>query len=88
MSVDPDFLAAFDALPVGAYGVTFDGRRYRVTKQRMASGRSEKFEAEELGGSDYISLNLYRLADGTSLLRPCEMPEDKVIAFVLGARDE
>ena len=36
---------------------------------------------EELGGTDYISLNLYRTKAG-ALLRPCEMPEAKVIAFV------
>ena len=40
-----------------------------------------KKKAEELGGTDYISLNLYRTKAG-ALLRPCEMPEAKVIAFV------
>lgn len=39
--------------------------------------------AEELGGDDYISLNLYLPRSG-ALLRPCEMPEQKVIDFVLG----
>ena len=84
MSLVPGFLAAFDALPTGGYGGTFEGRRYRVTKTVMATGRSQKLEAEELGGTDYISLNLYRLSDGTALLKPCEMPEDKVTDFVLG----
>ncbi|MCV6593917.1 MAG: hypothetical protein OIF48_13255 [Silicimonas sp.] len=78
------FVAAFDALPEGGYGGTFEGRRYRITKTLMATGRSQKLEAEELGGSDYISFNLYRLSDGTALLKPCEMPQDKVVAFVLG----
>ena len=78
------FLSAFDALPTGGYGGTYDGKRYRITKTVMATGRSQKLEAEELGGNDYISFNLYRLTDGTSLLKPCEMPEDKVVAFVLG----
>lgn len=80
---DPEFLAAFDALPIGGYGGTAFGRRYRVTKTVLLGGRSQKLEAEELGGPDYISLNLYRLADGTALLNPCEMPEEKVRAFVL-----
>lgn len=84
MSVDPDFLVAFDALPSGGYGGTFDGRRYRVTKTQMSNGRSQKLEAEELGGNDYISFNLYRLATGEALLKPCEMPEEKVVAFVMG----
>lgn len=78
------FLAAFDALPVGGYGASFGGNRYRVTKTVMATGRSQKLVAEELGGKDYISFNLYRLSGGTALLKPCEMPEDKVIDFVLG----
>lgn len=78
------FLTAFDALPAGGYGGTFNGNRYRITKTVMATGRSQKLEAEELGGKDYISFNLYRLADGTALLKPCEMSEDKVTDFVLG----
>ena len=84
MSADNAFLAAFDALPIGGYGGTYRGARYRVTKLQMSNGRSQKLEAEELGGSDYISFNLYRLADGTALLKPCEMPQAKVVDFVLG----
>jgi hypothetical protein len=83
VTADPAFLAAFDALPVGGYGGTFRGQRYRVTKSVYSSGRSQKLVAEELGGNDYVSLNLYRLSDGTALLKPCEMPQDKVVDFVL-----
>ncbi|WP_413717732.1 hypothetical protein [Silicimonas sp. MF1-12-2] len=60
------------------------GRRYRVVKSQMANGRSQKLEAEELGGTDYISFNLYRLASGEALLKPCEMPAEKVVDFVMG----
>jgi hypothetical protein len=84
VTADPDFLAAFDALPLGGYGGTYDGRRYRIVKSQFSAARSQKLEAEELGGADYVSLNLYRLATGEALLKPCEMPEDKVRAFVLG----
>ena len=48
----------------------------------MAGGRSQKLEAEELGGTGYVSMNLYRLADGTAILKPCEMPEEEVRAFL------
>lgn len=58
------------------------GRDYVVTRTTVAGGRGDKLVAEALDGSDYISLNLYRLKRG-ALLKPCEMPEDKVIAFVL-----
>ena len=84
MTPDPEFLYLFDNLPLGGYGGTYMGRRYRVVKSQMANGRSQKLEAEELGGTDYISFNLYRLASGETLLKPCEMPTEKVVAFVLG----
>lgn len=84
MTANPVFVGAFDALPIGGYGGTFQGKRYRITKRQMASGRSQKLEAEELGGPDYISFNLFRLASGQVLLKPCEMPEEKVVRFVLG----
>lgn len=82
MTVDPEFLFKFDALPVGGYGGSAFGARWRVTKTIMAGGRSQKLEAEELGGNGYVSMNLYRLADGTAILKPCEMPETEVIGFV------
>ena len=88
MTPDRDFIARFDSLPLGAYGGTYEGRRYRVTKTQMASGRSQKLEAEELGGTDYVSFNLYRLASGETLLKPCEMPPEKVVAFVLGVEPD
>lgn len=84
MTADPEFISAFDALPVGSYGASYNGRRYRITKTLLVTGRSQKLEAEELGGEDYISFNLYRLADGQALLKPCEMPGEKVVDFVLG----
>ncbi|MEM6387034.1 MAG: hypothetical protein AAF718_12450 [Pseudomonadota bacterium] len=77
------FIAAFDRMPVGSYGATFEFKRYRVSKSVMATGRSQKLVAEELGGNDFISFNLYRLASGETLLKPCEMSEDKVIDFVM-----
>lgn len=76
------FLAAFDALPLGTFTGVFNGRRYAVTRQDLAAGKAQKLVAHELGGRDYISLNLYRLASG-ALLKPCEMPQDKVVRFVL-----
>lgn len=84
MTASEDFLTAFDALPRGAYGATYEGKRYRVIKSVLVTGRSQKLEAEELGGNDYVSFNLYRLASGEVLLKPCEMSAEKVIAFIMG----
>ncbi|MEP0148295.1 hypothetical protein [Tateyamaria sp.] len=54
-----------------------------MTKSAFSGGRAIKLVAEELGGADYISHNWYDLASG-GLLKPCEMPEAKVVAFLLG----
>ncbi len=82
MSAAPaGFVAKLLALPCGTFRGTCDGRRYVVTKTTFSGGKSVKLVAEELGGSDYISLNLYRLVRGPRLY-PCEMPAAKVIAFV------
>ncbi|WP_298293976.1 hypothetical protein [uncultured Litoreibacter sp.] len=81
----PRFLKAFDALPAGTFKATYQDRPYIVTKSALSEGKAQKLVAEELGGTDYISLNLYRLASGP-LLKPCEMPDAKVIAFVEGVQ--
>lgn len=71
------------ALPLGSFTGTYNGTRYIVTRSLVAGGKGEKLVAEALDGSDYISLNLYHLQSG-DLLKPCEMPEAKVVAFVMG----
>ena len=82
-----DFARALTALPLGTFQGMAHGRRYVVTKTRFNGGRSVKLVAEELGGPDYISLNWYDTARGGAL-RPCEMPAEKVTAFVLGLRPD
>ncbi|WP_284164631.1 hypothetical protein [Frigidibacter sp. SD6-1] len=79
---DP-FRAALDRIPDGYSEGLYEGRRWRVEKTRHSGGRSLKLFARDLGGQDFVSLNLYHLAHG-DLLKPCEMPEAKVRAFVLG----
>ena len=81
------FLRAFDALPLGTFTGMSRGRRYMVTRHDFAGGNSQKLVAEELGGDNYISLNLYRLTSGARL-KPCEMPEEKVVEFVLSLMQE
>ncbi|WP_299152125.1 hypothetical protein [uncultured Tateyamaria sp.] len=74
-------------MPHGTFTATAYGRRYVVTKSSFAGGKSIKLVAEELGGPDYISLNWYDLASGAQL-RPCEMSDQKVRAFVDAARPD
>jgi len=52
-----------------------------VSKSLFAGGRSIKLAANELGGTDYISLNLYLTRQGLQLF-PCEMSIAKVITFL------
>ena len=80
--MNEEFLMAFDRLPLGTFTGSAHGRRYVVTRQEYSDGNSHKLVAEELGDTDYISLNLYRLKSGV-LLKPCEMPAVKVVEFVL-----
>ena len=73
----------FARLPEGWSVVEYDGRRYAATRTVHGDGRSESILAEELGGRDQISANLYRV-DGEDVLKPCEMPAEKVLGFLEG----
>ncbi|MEJ2467484.1 MAG: hypothetical protein P8Y65_03460 [Campylobacterales bacterium] len=56
-----------------------------MRKETHLGGKLIKLYAEELGGNDFVSLNYYE-TDAAPLLKPCEMPEQKVIAFIEGVR--
>ena len=75
------FAARLAALPLGTFRGRAQGKEWVLTRSLVSQGKGEKLVAEALDGSDYISLNLYHLASG-DLLKPCEMPEQKVRAFV------
>ena len=69
----------------GAYDVLYDERRYLFRKETHLNGKLVKVYAEELGANDFISLNYYPdTAEG--LLKPCEMPDEKVIDFITRCR--
>ena len=48
-------------------------------------GRVITLYAEELGGRDLVSANVY-LTDSAELLKPCEIPADTVLSFLAGWR--
>ena len=73
------------ALPDGAHEVFYEDRRYLMRKETHLGGRLIKLYAEQLGGNDFISLNYYETASGP-LLKPCEMPAQKVIVFIENVR--
>lgn len=82
------FAAGLDRIPDGYGEGSFDDRRYGVTLDASTDRRRRWLYAEELGGTDRISFNLYALTDGRLALRPCEMPAAKVVDFVLRYRPE
>ncbi len=76
------FHETLTALNDGAYDVFYLDRRYLLRKETQLKGKLIKLYAEELGGNDFISLNYYPELQG-GLLKPCEMPQEKVIKFIL-----
>lgn len=78
-----NYLRKLDELPECHSLGTYQKKRWRCSKSNHAAGRSTKLYAEALNGSDFVSLNLYRTAAGPRL-KPCEMPREKVIAFLEG----
>lgn len=76
------FLNALEALPTGYFRGDYEGEPYGVTVERLAGGRQIKLYGEALGSSDHVSFNLYFPTSGKVLLKPCEMPDAKVIRFV------
>ncbi len=78
-----DARSLFDRLPVGWSVVVHEGRRYGVTRTVHGDGRSQSIYAEALDGSEVVSANLY-VVSGDGVLRPCEMPAEKVLGFLRG----
>jgi hypothetical protein len=56
---------------------------YGVTVERSEDGKRLKLYARSLSDKDHVSFNLYYLKSGAKL-KPCEMPEKKVVEFVIG----
>lgn len=82
--LERDFESAFAAIPRGYGEGMYEGLRYGVTVRRSCDGKRSSLFARALAGGDVVSFNLYRLRSGEGSLRPCEMPAEKVVAFVLG----
>ncbi len=69
-------------IPLGYSEVMYDGKKYSLTREDLVGSQSIKIFAQEQGGNDFISFNYYTTKSGTSHLRACEMPDEKVIRFL------
>ncbi|WP_179343988.1 peptide methionine sulfoxide reductase [Winogradskyella ursingii] len=74
-------LKTIQEFPIGYSKVSYKHKTYGVTRTDFNNGSSIKIYAEELGGTDFISLNYY-ITSRQELLKPCEMPIDKIIHFL------
>jgi hypothetical protein len=78
-----DLSGLVDRVPEGWTLVTYLGRPYGLSRTSRAGGGSVSVYAEELGGTDVVSANVYQTSAG-AILRPCEMPSARVLAFLRG----
>lgn len=68
-------------IPEGFSFGLFRNKKYGISKQIYNEGKSFKIFGKDLEGNDYISLNYY-CTQKQEILKPCEMPADKVIQFL------
>ncbi|MFT4831779.1 MAG: hypothetical protein ACI815_001429 [Psychroserpens sp.] len=59
----------------------YNNSKYGITKTIFNNGYSFKIFGEQLSGKDFISFNYYITKD-RDLIKPCEMPEQKVVHFL------
>ncbi len=67
-------------IPEGYSEGIYMNAKYGITKS-VFNNKSFKVYAKELKGTNFISLNYY-ITSTKKLLKPCEMPEQKVIHFL------
>ncbi|WP_245962931.1 peptide methionine sulfoxide reductase [Ulvibacter antarcticus] len=68
-------------IPIGYSEVYYKGEKYGLTRTDFNKGKSMKLYAKALGGTDFISCNYY-ITKQSELLKPCEMPKEKVLDFI------
>jgi hypothetical protein len=76
-----ELAALVERVPLGWTRILVAGEPWGVTRLEHGGGRSVTIEAERLGGAGFVSANVWRTASGT-LLRPCEMPAERVLDFL------
>lgn len=81
-STDGDELKSLiQTIPEGWSRTHIDGQMWAVTRITRAGGKVISIEAEQLGTSERFGANVWDTHQG-AILRPCEVPEDKVLRFL------
>ena len=81
MNSPEGLLERIKSLPVGYSEGMYNDKKYGITKEIFNAGKSYKIFGKELQGTDFISLNYY-ITSKDQLLKPCEMPTQKVVHFL------
>ncbi|AWB86792.1 peptide methionine sulfoxide reductase [Mycetocola zhujimingii] len=86
MTEEPDreLDALIGAIPEGWTRVQIAGQGWGITRTTRAGGRTISFDAEHLGNNEYLGANVWNTSEG-SVLRPCEVPEEKVMQILRDA---
>ncbi|MET1053540.1 MAG: peptide methionine sulfoxide reductase [Mycetocola sp.] len=86
MDAEPDheLAALIRGIPEGWTRVHIADRDWGVTRTTRAGGKVMSFEADRLGDSEHFGANVWNTSEG-SVLRPCEVPADKVMQFLRDA---
>ena len=74
-------LQLIQKIPEGYSEGIYNAKKYGITRETFNYGKSSKIYGKELQGNDFISLNYY-ITQHKEHLKPCEMPEQKVIHFL------
>lgn len=76
-----DIFQRIEELGEGHHDVYYQGQRWGLSIKHYSNGHAVKVYAELWGDNDFISGNFYLIDDVWSL-KPCEMPIEKVVAFL------
>ncbi len=81
---DQELGALVTAIPEGWTRVQIAGHVWGITRTTRAGGKVISFDAERLGDREQLGANVWMLSEG-SVLRPCEVPEEKVLQVLRDA---
>lgn len=81
---DQELDALISAIPEGWTRVRIAGQAWGITRTTRADGNVISFDAERLGRKEQLGANVW-FTSGSSVLRPCEVAEEKVMQFLRDA---
>ncbi|MFC7789408.1 hypothetical protein ACU045_10555 [Microbacterium sp. MAHUQ-60] len=76
--------ALLRVIPEGWTRTEIDGSSWAVTRTTRAGGKVVSVDAEQLGTAERFGANVW-ITDDETILRPCEVPAEKVMRFLRAA---